>query len=250
MSEEVSLHRARWLAFERSKLRCSKSSGDEFRQDAGDREGSLAAHMMEHWAEFQESPSPQQRSYPTRKFEVVWIAIWKMLLNQTTRSLRSQDRSLILFPQSLGVRFTVRVEEFLAPLLPRRFEFGCCDVPVRPAFPGNGTEVLAEFLESGPPEKPIAVVDFINDKARFEDNHVGDHRIVERIGVLGDVEVFLDQAPRVGEERPVRVHSASIFVGLRDVVGADGDQTAIANLQRRRRAMENARSSGSGESAT
>jgi hypothetical protein len=46
---------------------------------------------------------------------------------------------LILFTESLGVRFAIRVEEFLATLLPSRFEFGRCDVPVRTALLGNGT---------------------------------------------------------------------------------------------------------------
>ena len=46
---------------------------------------------------------------------------------------------LILFIESLDVRFAVRIEELLAAFLPRRFEFGRCDVPVRPAFLGNGT---------------------------------------------------------------------------------------------------------------
>jgi hypothetical protein len=40
----------------------------------------------------------------------------------------------------------------LTALLPRRFEFGRGDVPVRPAFPGNATQVLAEIFESGPAE--------------------------------------------------------------------------------------------------
>jgi hypothetical protein len=44
---------------------------------------------------------------------------------------------LILFTESLDVRFAVRIEEFLAALLPRRFECGRCDVPVRAAFLGN-----------------------------------------------------------------------------------------------------------------
>ena len=55
--------------------------------------------------------------------------------------------SLILFTESLDVRFAVRIEEFLAALLPRRFEFGSSDVPVRPAFLGNGTQVLAEIFQ-------------------------------------------------------------------------------------------------------
>src|SRR5208282_646539 len=60
--------------------------------------------------------------------------------------------------------------------------------------------------------------------------YVRDHGIVRRVGVLGDVEIFLDHAPRVGEERPVGADSAAIFIGLRDVVCANRDQPAIANL--------------------
>jgi hypothetical protein len=48
-------------------------------------------------------------------------------------------RLLILFTESLDIGLAVRIEKFLAALLPRRFEFGGCDVPVRPAFLGNGT---------------------------------------------------------------------------------------------------------------
>src|SRR5260221_6836595 len=51
---------------------------------------------------------------------------------------------LILFTESLDVRLAVRIEEFLAALLPRRLEFGRCDVPVGPAFLDNGSEVFAE----------------------------------------------------------------------------------------------------------
>ena len=46
---------------------------------------------------------------------------------------------LILFTDRLGVGFAVRIEQVLAALLPRRLEFGRSDVPVRPAFLGNGT---------------------------------------------------------------------------------------------------------------
>jgi hypothetical protein len=58
-----------------------------------------------------------------------------------------------------------------------------------------------------------------------------DHGIVERIGVFGDVEVYLDFTPRVGEERPVGTDSCAIFIRLRDIVGADRDQPAIGNLE-------------------
>ena len=46
---------------------------------------------------------------------------------------------LVLFTQGLGVGFTVGIEEFLSALLPRRFEFGRRDVPVRSAFLGNAS---------------------------------------------------------------------------------------------------------------
>jgi hypothetical protein len=53
---------------------------------------------------------------------------------------------LVLFTDGLGVGFAVGIEKFLTALLPRRLEFGRCDVPVRPAFLGSGTKVLAEFF--------------------------------------------------------------------------------------------------------
>src|SRR5208283_680847 len=138
---------------------------------------------------------------------------------------------LILFTESLDIRLAVRIEKLLAALLPRRFEFGCRDVPVRPAFLGNGTYVLAKIFQSGPAEEPVAVVDLINDKTGLEDNHVGDHGIVDRISVFGDVEIFLDDTPRVGEERPVGTDSAAIFIRLSDIVGANRDKPAIGNLE-------------------
>jgi hypothetical protein len=53
---------------------------------------------------------------------------------------------------------------------------------------------------------------------------------VGRIGIFGDVEIFLDDTPRVREEGPVSADTAAIFVRLSDVVGADRDKAAIANL--------------------
>lgn len=138
---------------------------------------------------------------------------------------------LVLFAESLGIGFAIRIEEFLASLLPRRFEFERCDIPVRPAFLGNGTQVLAEIFHRGSTEVPVAVVDLVNDKAGLEDDHVRDHRIVDRVGVFGDVEIFLDDAPHVGKERPVGTNAAVIFIGLRDIVGANRDEPAIGNFE-------------------
>src|ERR1700739_3164453 len=59
---------------------------------------------------------------------------------------------------------------------------------------------------------------------------MGDHRIVGRIRIFGDVEIFLDDTPRVREKGPVSADTAAIFVRLSDVVSADRDEAAIANL--------------------
>ena len=77
---------------------------------------------------------------------------------------------LIVFTESLDVRFAIRVEEFFASLLPRRFEFGRCDVPVRSAFQGDGVQVLVEILQSGPAEGPVDVVD---DKTGLREQSCG-----------------------------------------------------------------------------
>jgi hypothetical protein len=53
---------------------------------------------------------------------------------------------------------------------------------------------------------------------------------VERICVLGDVEVLLEFTPGVRKKRPVGADSAAIFIRLCDIVGANRDQPAIANL--------------------
>jgi hypothetical protein len=53
---------------------------------------------------------------------------------------------------------------------------------------------------------------------------------VEGIRIFSNVEIFLDDTPRVREEGPVSADTATIFVRLGDVVGTDGDKPAIANL--------------------
>jgi hypothetical protein len=97
---------------------------------------------------------------------------------------------LILFTESLDGGSAVGIEEFLAVSPPRCFKFGRCDIPVRPALPEDRTQVLAEIFQSGPAEQPVAIVDLINEKTGLEDYHVGDHGIVDRIGIFGDVEIL------------------------------------------------------------
>jgi choline dehydrogenase-like flavoprotein len=71
----------------------------------------------------------------------------------------------------------------------------------------------------------------------------GEHRLTEvaaRIGMINlpapqarNSGIAYDGRPRIGEKGPVRADAAAIFVGLGDVVGADRDQPAIADLHLR-----------------
>jgi hypothetical protein len=121
----------------------------------------------------------------------------------------------------MEVRLAVGIEEVLAALLPRRFEFRRCDVPVRPAFHGNGTEILAEIFQGRAAEEPLAIVDLIDDKTRLQDNHVGDHGIVGRVRVFGDVQIFLYEATHVGEKK-ANEHRPHWLSASRGQVGACG----------------------------
>jgi hypothetical protein len=137
----------------------------------------------------------------------------------------------VLFTESLDIGFAVRVKEVLAPFRPRRLEFGRCYVPVRPPLPGDNAQVLTEIFESGPTEKPVAIVNLVNDQTGLQHDHVGDHRIVVGVRIFGDVEIFLDRAPHVGKEGPVRPDAGAMFVRLSDVVRADRNKSAIAYLE-------------------
>jgi hypothetical protein len=131
----------------------------------------------------------------------------------------------------LDVRLAIRIEEFLAAFPPRRFEFGRRDIPVRPAFFGDDAQVLAEIFDGGPAEEPVTVVNLVYDETGLEDNHVRNHGVVDGIGVFGDVEIFLNDAPHIGEKRPVSADSAPIFIRLSDIVGADRDKPTISDFK-------------------
>jgi hypothetical protein len=121
---------------------------------------------------------------------------------------------LILFGKGLGVRFAVGIEEFLTALLPRSSELGRCDIPIRPAFLRNRTQILPEIFRRGAAKEPVTHVDFVDDETQFEQNRVRDHRVVIRIGLLRDIEVLLHNAPGVGEKRPVRIDPGPEFIRL------------------------------------
>jgi len=133
--------------------------------------------------------------------------------------------------KSVLVGSVVGVKEFLITVLPRRFQVRICNIPIGPTFSENRTQILAKIFDCGSAKEPIAVVDLVNDETRFKHDRVWDHRIVQRIRVFGNIEIFLNYAPRVGQERPVGANSAAKFIGLNNSVGSDCDQPAICNLE-------------------
>ena len=83
-------------------------------------------------------------------------------------------------------------------LFPSGFQFGPGDVPVRTAFPQHSTQVLPKFFDGRSAKKPVPIIDLEYNEARFEDDDMRDHRIVIGVRVLGDVEVLLNLASRIG----------------------------------------------------
>ena len=81
---------------------------------------------------------------------------------------------------------------------PSGFQFGLSDVPVRTTLPLYSTQVLAKLFDGRSAKEPVAVVDLEYNETRFEDDNMRDHRIVLGVRVLGDVEILLNLAPRIG----------------------------------------------------
>jgi hypothetical protein len=71
----------------------------------------------------------------------------------------------------------------------------------------------------------------VNHQTGFEHDRVRNHRIVRGIRVFGDVEIFLYDATQVRKKRPVRTNSRAKFPGREQVVSANRNQPAIADLK-------------------
>src|SRR5215218_8299221 len=88
--------------------------------------------------------------------------------------------------------------------VPGLAEGGNAEVPVGADVGADGAQVVPEVIDRGAPPEPVAVVEAMDDEPWLEHERVRDHRVVLGVGVLLDVEVLLDDPPRVGEERPLR----------------------------------------------
>ena len=117
--------------------------------------------------------------------------------SQVRRVRQTHGLLLTLLAESLCKGLAVWIKQLLATLLPGRFEFGRRDVPVQTAFPRDDAQILTEILDRRPPKEPVTVVDLVNDKAGLQHDDVRDHRVVDRIGVLGNIKVLLNDPPRI-----------------------------------------------------
>src|SRR5215213_10603095 len=106
--------------------------------------------------------------------------------------------------------------------VPGLAEAAHAEVPVGADLGADRAQVVAEVDERRAPPEPVAVVDAVDDEPRLEHERVRDHRVVLGVGVLLDVEILLDDALRVGEERPLRADRGAEL--LEFVMGVGGDR--------------------------
>src|ERR1700735_1961879 len=90
--------------------------------------------------------------------------------------------------------------------LPSLAESRSPQIPVGADLARHGAQVVPEVDDGRPAPEPIAVIDAVDDKSRLEHDCVRNHRIMLRVGILRDVEVFLNGSFGVGEEGPLGTH--------------------------------------------
>src|SRR5580693_7712349 len=126
-----------------------------------------------------------------------------MDVNRMVVGLQSHARiirwfRLLLLPKHLRVGLAIGIKAIMFTASPSGFQFGPSNVPVRTAFLQHSTQVLPKLFEGRSAKKPVAVVDLEYNETWFENDDMRDHRIVLGVRVLGDVEILLNLAPRIG----------------------------------------------------
>src|SRR6266404_1668794 len=105
---------------------------------------------------------------------------------------------LRFLPKHLPVSLAIGIKAVMFTLFPSGFQFGPSDIPVRTAFPQHSPQVLPKLFDGRSAKKPVAVIDLEYNETRFEDDDMRDHRIVLGVRVLGDLEILLNLASRIG----------------------------------------------------
>src|SRR6266850_307326 len=133
-------------------------------------------------------------------------------------------------PKDLRQGLVIGIKAVMFTLLPSGFQFGPGDVPVRTALPQHSTQVLPKLFEGRSAKKPVTVVDLEYNQRWFEDDDIRDHRIVLGVRVLGDVEILLNFASRIGQKGPMSADAGSVLIRRKHVVGTDSDQARVTDF--------------------
>ncbi len=88
---------------------------------------------------------------------------------------------------------------------------------------------MPEVIDRRSAPEPVAVIDAVNDQAWLEHERVRDHRVVVRVGVLLDVEFFLDRPSRVGQEGPLSADRCAELLQRVVVVGGNRHDLGVGN---------------------
>src|SRR5580692_506663 len=87
--------------------------------------------------------------------------------------------------------------------IPCLAESGFAQIPVWADFARHGAQVVPKIDDRRTPPEPVAVIDAVDHAARLEHERMRDHRIILGVGVLLDVEVFLNGSVGVRKECPL-----------------------------------------------
>src|SRR5258708_21765631 len=117
---------------------------------------------------------------------------------QSLRAVANRLSKSFTVPKHLPDGFAIGIKAVMVTLCPSGFQFGAGDVPVRTAFSQHRAQVLPKLFDGRSAKKPVAVIDLEYDQPWFENDDMRDHWIVLRVRVLGDVEVLLNLASRIG----------------------------------------------------
>src|ERR1700732_5391415 len=111
---------------------------------------------------------------------------------------------LLVLPKYLPAGLAVGIKAIMFAPFPGGFQFGPSDIPIRTAFLQQRTQSVPKLFDGRSTKKPVAVVDLEYNEARLEDNDMRDHRIVLGVRILGDVEILLNLASRIGKKGQMR----------------------------------------------
>jgi hypothetical protein len=120
-----------------------------------------------------------------------------------------------------GARLVPAVEARKVAPVPCLAESRQAQIPVGTNFARHSAQIVPEICDRRATPKPVAVLDAVDHEARLENERVRNHRIVFGVGILLDVEVFLNFSLRVGEEGPLGADRRTKLLNRVVVVGGD-----------------------------